>query len=78
MIKKTNETLYAVIFSIINILITYLITIPLGICNVILYKSFSAMNNVITYEYLIWITLSLIESGIYEIYKKKLANENGF
>ena len=46
-----------ILFSIINIGIAYFITSSLGIQNVILLQSYTAMNYVITYEVLIFLTL---------------------
>ena len=66
MYKYEIKQLFAIlIFAIINVVIAYAITIPLGIPNIVLYKTLTAMQYTITYEVLIFMALSLIESLIY-------------
>lgn len=67
--KKENILIVAIML--INLLFAYLITYVYGITNVVLYESYSATGYIITYEVLIWYTLSIIEAGIFEIYRKK-------
>lgn len=64
--KDIKELIGVIIFSIINICIAYAITIPLGIQNVILYKSLTAMSYDISYEVIIWFILSFTEALIFE------------
>lgn len=53
-----------IILSIINMCIAYLITTSLGIQNVVLYQTYTAMQHTITYEILIWFALSIISASI--------------
>mgnify|MGYP004562686619 CR=1 FL=1 len=64
--RDIKELIGFIIFSILNIAIAYSITTPLGIKNVILYKSITATTYEITYEIIIWWVLSFIEALIYE------------
>lgn len=66
-----KENIFIVTIMLINILFAYLITYAYGVTNVVLYESYSATGYMITYEVLIWYTLSIIESVIFEIYRKK-------
>lgn len=66
-----KELIGYILFAILNFIIAYLITIPLNINDVILYKSLTATNYIITYEVIIWFVLSLIEAYIYEKCIKK-------
>ena len=61
-----KELVGVIIFTIINLVIAYLITTSLGVKDTILYQSLTATNYSITYEVIIWIVLGLIESIIYE------------
>lgn len=63
---RRKEIIGMITFCIINILIAYLITTPLGIKDTVLYQSLTATNYTITYEVIIWFVLSLIEAVIYE------------
>lgn len=54
-----------ILFYILNVAIAYLITFSLGIENVVLLETYTATQNVITYEILIVFALSLIECLIY-------------
>lgn len=62
----TKEDVLCIILMILNIGIAYMITIPLGIQNQILFQSYSATAYCITYEVIIWFVLSLIGAGIIE------------
>lgn len=64
--KKIIEFIVIITLAIINLLIAYAITIPLGLKDVVLFNSMTAMNWTITYEIIIWFSLSLIEAIIYE------------
>jgi len=66
-----KENIFIITIMIINIVIAYLITFAYDVTNVVLYESFSATGYMITYEVLIWYTLSFLESGIFELYKRK-------
>lgn len=64
--RDIKELIGVIVFLILNICIAYAITIPLGIQNVILYKSLTAMSYDISYEVIIWFILSFIEAFVYE------------
>ncbi len=63
--SQVKEIALIVVFTIINIAIAYLITTSLGIQNIILFKSLTATEYVITYEILILWALYLIEATFY-------------
>lgn len=64
---EIKELIGFIVFSIINITIAFAITGALGIQNVILYQSIAtAMQYTITYEILIFFSLSFIEAFVYE------------
>ena len=70
--NNTKELIGIILFAILDLIIAYGITTPLGIKNVILFESLTAMKYTITYEVLILSTLGLIESIFYEkIVQKK-------
>ena len=70
--RDIKELIGIIAFSIFNIIIAYDITIALGIQNIILYKSLTAMSYYISYEVIIWFILSFIEAFVYEkIIQKK-------
>lgn len=64
---EIKELIIMLIFSIINICIAYFITFSLGIQNTILFRTYTAVQQDITYEVLIFMFLSFIESFIYHI-----------
>jgi len=66
-----KENIFIITIMLINLLFAYLITYAYGVTNVVLYESYSATGYMITYEVLIWYTFSIIEAGIFEIYRKK-------
>ena len=71
MIKKKKEFIAILIFYLINIIIAFYITNMLGIVNVVVLKSMSILYGEITWEVIIVMSLSLIESIIYEIKHNK-------
>ena len=72
---KSKEIIAIILFAILNIIISYLITTPLNIRDVVLFQSYTAINYTITYEIIIWFILSLLEAFTYEkIIKKDEAN----
>lgn len=64
--NKIKELAGIIFFSILNILVAYSITTPLGIKDIVLFQSLTATNYIITYEILIWFGMSFIEAFIYE------------
>lgn len=64
---EIKELIIMLIFSIINICIAYFITFSLGIQNTILYRTYTSIQQDITYEVLIFMFLSFIEAFIYHI-----------
>lgn len=64
---EIKELIIMLIFSIINICIAYFITFNLGIQNTILFRTYTAFQQDITYEVLIFMFLSFIEAFIYHI-----------
>lgn len=71
MIKNKKEFIAILIFYLINIIIAFYITNMLGIVNVVVLKSMSILYGEITWEVIIVMSLSLIESIIYEIKRNK-------
>lgn len=72
--KKNICTILALL---LNIPIAYFITSILGIQNIVLLQSMTALNYTITYEIIIWFVLILIEYVIYKIVKMYIAeNKN--
>ncbi len=71
MIKNKKEFIAILIFYLINIIIAFYITNMLGIVNVVVLKSMSILYGEITWEVIIIMSLSLIESIIYEIKHNK-------
>lgn len=64
---EIKELIIMLIFSIINICIAYFITFNLRIQNTILYRTYTSIQQDITYEVLIYMFLSFIEAFIYHI-----------
>ena len=64
---EIKELIIMLIFSIINICIAYFITFNLGIQNTILYRTYTSIQQDITYEVLIYMFLSFIEAFIYHV-----------
>ena len=71
MIKNKKEFIAILIFYLINIIIAFYITNMIGIVNVVVLKSMSILYGEITWEVIIVMSLSLIESIIYEIKHNK-------
>ena len=69
--RNIKEGIGVILFSIINIIVAYSITTSLGIKEIILFQSYTATNNIITYEIIVWFILCLIEAVIYEKAIKK-------
>ena len=57
----------------VNMFVAYFITSILGIQNIILFQSMTALNYTITYEIIIWYVLILIENAIYKTTKIHIA-----
>lgn len=68
---ETKEFIYSLLFCIVALIVAYTITSLLDIRNVILFESSSASGFIITYEVLIWYTIVLPVSFIYEYIQKK-------
>lgn len=64
--SEIKELIAIIIFSIINTFIAFSITNLLGISNIIVFRTFSAIYGDITWEVIIFMGLSLIEAIIYE------------
>ncbi len=58
----------------VSMFVAYFITSILGIQNIILFQSMTALNYTITYEVIIWYVLILIENAIYKNVKKHIAD----
>lgn len=76
MTKTEIKELIAIIFiGLINILISFTITALLGISNTVVIKTFSVMYGDITWEVIIFMSLSIILASIYEyLIKPKAMN----
>ena len=70
-VQNKKEFIAILIFYLINIIIAFYITNMLGIVNVVVLKSMSILYGEITWEVIIVMSLSLIESIIYEIKHNK-------
>lgn len=66
-----KETVGGVMFLIINAIISFVITGLLGISNIVIYHSLTALPGDITYEVIIFMALSLIGASIYELVIEK-------
>lgn len=64
--SKVKETFAIIIFAIINVFIAFSITELLGISNIVVFKTYTAMFNEITWEVIIFLALSFIEAFAYE------------
>lgn len=65
-----KEGIFAILISIIGIIIAYIITTLLGITNVVFFES-ALGTYTITYEVLIWFAVVLPAAFIYEKKQKK-------
>lgn len=72
--NKRKELIGVIIFSALNILVAYLITVKLGIENTVVIRTFSALYSDITWEVIIFLGLSLIEAIIYEYKPIRIKN----
>lgn len=64
--KEIKQLIIIIIISLINIGIAFSITSLCGITNTIIIKTFTVINNEITWEIIIFWILSLIETSSYE------------
>lgn len=71
---ELKELIILLLMLTINVGISYIITFALGIQNHILFTSYTAFGTTISYETIIFLTLSLITSFIYD-YKTKQIKE---
>lgn len=69
--NNIKELLFIFIVSIINICITFIFTKILGIANIVIFKSYLFSIGNITWEFLIFMTLLIIESYFYEYHMNK-------
>lgn len=65
-----KEGIFAIVISIIGIIIAYIITSLLGIKNIVLFES-TLGTYMLTYETLIWFAIVLPAAFIYEYKQKK-------
>ena len=72
--NKRKELIGVIIFSALNILVAYLITVKLWIENTVVIRTFSALYSDITWEVIIFLGLSLIEAIIYEYKPIRIKN----
>lgn len=64
-----KELVKIVLFSVINLVISFSITNFFGISNIVIHRSFTALYGDITWEVVIFLFLSLIEVLVYALYK---------
>ena len=74
--SKVREIFAIIIFGIINAIIALSITGLLGVSNVVVFRTYTATFGDITWEIIIFLVLSLIESSIYELYKRNFNRKN--
>lgn len=68
--SKIKKVIITIVFVIINISISFTITNLLGVPNTIILKSYSVIYHDITWEVILFMSLLIIESFIYEHYHK--------
>lgn len=68
---KIKQLLFIILFVTINLVISFSITYFFGITNTVIYRSVTSMISEITWEIVIFMGLSLIESSIYELLQIK-------
>ncbi len=68
---EIKQFLFIILFITINLVISFSITYFFGITNTVIYRSVTSMISEVTYEMLIFMSLALIESSIYEVSKVK-------
>ena len=71
---KIKQFLFIILFVTINFVIAFSITCSLGITNTVIYRSVTSIISEITYEMVIFMSLALIESSIYEVSQIKFQN----
>lgn len=71
---KQKETIYMILFVIINTFLSFIITKSLGIYNVVIYKSYVLYYSEITWEVVIFIAISILVAGIYDYYDNRIEN----
>lgn len=71
---KIKQFLFIILFITISLIISFSITYSLGIPNTVIYRSVTSMFSEITWEIVIFMVLSLIESSIYEVSQVKFEN----
>lgn len=64
--KEIKQLIIIIIIGLINIGIAFSITTLCGITNTIIIKTYTVINNEITWEIIIFWILSLIEASSYE------------
>lgn len=69
--NNIKELLFIFIVSIINICIAFIVTNLLGIANIAIFKSYLFSIGDITWEFLIFATLLIIETYFYEYHINK-------
>lgn len=69
--SKIKKVIITIVFVIINISISFTITNLLGVPNTIILKSYSVIYHDITWEVILFMSLLIIESFIYEHYHKQ-------
>ena len=69
--SKLKELLVIFIFAMINMAIAFSITHLFGISNMVIFKSYALTFGDITWEFLFFMILSLIEAYIYEYFINK-------
>lgn len=70
--KDVRQMIILLLFGIINIIISFAITNFLGISNVVLFTTHTAMGGDITWEVIIFLFLLLIEAIIYGVHSGEL------
>ena len=68
---EIKQFLFIILFITINLVISFSITYFFGINNTVIYRTVTSMISEVTYEMLIFMSLALIESSIYEVSKVK-------
>ena len=69
--SKVKETFAIIILAIINTIIAFSITNLLGISNIVVFRTYTAISSDMTWEVLIFLLLSFIEATVFELKKHK-------
>ncbi len=69
---EIKQTIVILLFGVINTVISFSITSFFGFSNVIIFHSFSVIYGDITWEVIIFLGLSLIETLIYGLFSGEL------